>query len=208
MPRQIVAPIQTSTLFRLRHASIFGMKYNIHSEEYPIDYQRPSTIIREHSLHMKNRESLRHFYKSITTYEWRKQDANVLILVSLPNQTRPDRAHPRYFRKEREDVPFTIQNQNSGNNRTLNVGVQPTERNHFHTVHTSDPIDGETRNKNIIMNILGEENVWVSTRYFNQTQPPRNFDALVTTGVNSQSQKPPQWGWSTLVILTHFIMTG
>ena len=75
---------------------------------------------------------------------------------------------------------FTIQNRITG-------------RTPFHTVPTWGPKNGRTCNALLIMSIVkgGKENVQISTRNFNLTQPPtkyiliERFDAVVAPQANS-----------------------
>ena len=90
--------------------------------------------------------------------------------------------------QERESVyiSLTIQNRNTWNNPTLNLGIQPTGRNHFHTVHTSGPQKMEEFITHFSSRVYwGEKSVQFSTRDFNHTRPPTeilrwNINALVT----------------------------
>lgn len=97
---------------------------------------------------------------------WGKWDTIGLILISLPQETPGDKAQLRCFKRESVYISFTIRSQNIGDTRTLNLGIQPTGRDCFPTVHTSGRENGRIRNAFLVMSILGRrERAYSNTRF-------------------------------------------
>lgn len=138
---------------------------------YPTGHQHPSTITRGNYRHGRKIGNLCGILYVNNLYLlppkiWGKWDTIGLILISLPQETPGDKAQLRCFKRESVYISFTIRSQNIGDTRTLNLGIQPTGRDCFPTVHTSGRENGRIRNAFLVMSILGRrERAYSNTRF-------------------------------------------
>lgn len=149
-----------------RRNPAFQQSYTFYNLHFPIRGPLGKTIGTLCGVSLSSITSI-----SILTYlSWDpKQDITDIEFVCLPQENKliPDISEERAFVSL---LPFKPRK--TGDNRPLNLDIQPTWRNHFHTVYSSGPTNRRIHDVFRFMNILGGiKPANISARDFKPTRP-------------------------------------